>query len=273
MAGNLFSLHELLSQAGRLKHYIPIRHFFFTNTLENTLFLIRIGQKKLGKFAVRKTFKEFTMDLYQKVFENNRQWISEKKATNADFFEHLSKGQSPEILYIGCSDSRVTAEDMTGCKPGQMFVHRNIANLVPNNDNSSASVVEYAVAHLNVKHIVVCGHYFCGGVKAAMQASDLGILNPWLRNIRDVYRLHKDELNKIEDENDRYNRLIELNVQEQCVNVIKMATWQKSFLTSGGPTVHGWVFDLRTGELKDLKINFYKIIQQIREIYDLGTTK
>lgn len=109
-----------------------------------------------------------------------------------------------------------------------MFVHRNIANLVPNNDNSSASVIEYAVGHLKVKHIVVCGHYYCGGVKAAMQSSDLGILNPWLRNIRDVYRLHKEELNTIKDENQRYDRLIELNVQEQCVNIIKMAVWQKA---------------------------------------------
>src|SRR5690606_32799128 len=163
-----------------------------------------------------------------------------------------SEGQSPEILYIGCSDSRVTAEEMTGIQPGQMFVHRNIANLVPNNDFSSASVVEYAVAHLGVKHIVVCGHYFCGGVKAAMQAQDLGILHPWLRNIRDVYRLHKSELNAISDENERYNRLIELNVEEQCVNIIKMATWQKSFLEKGYPQVHGWVFDIHSGELKDL---------------------
>lgn len=213
------------------------------------------------------------MDLYQQIFENNRNWIQEKKDGNRSFFEHLSKGQNPEILYIGCSDSRVTAEDMTGIEPGQMFVHRNIANLVPNNDNSSASVIEYAVEHLKVKHIVVCGHYFCGGVKAAMQAADLGVLNPWLRNIRDVYRLHKNELNGITNEHERYNRLIELNVQEQCVNVIKIASWQKSYLTTGGPKVHGWVFDIHTGVLKDLKIDFFKIMGEIREIYDLGTTK
>lgn len=212
------------------------------------------------------------MKLYKQIFENNKRWIADKKATKADYFEHLSKGQSPEILYIGCSDSRVTAEEMTGIEPGQMFVHRNIANLVPNNDNSSASVVEYAVTYLKVKHIVVCGHYFCGGVKAAMQPADLGILNPWLRNIRDVYRLHKAELNAISDESERYNRLVELNVQEQCINVIKMATWQKSYLTTGGPMVHGWVFSLETGELKDLRIDFRKMLSGIREIYDLGTT-
>lgn len=212
------------------------------------------------------------MSLYDKVFENNRKWVAEKRASKSDFFEHLSEGQSPEILYIGCSDSRVTAEEMTGIQPGQMFVHRNIANLVPNNDFSSASVVEYAVAHLGVKHIVVCGHYFCGGVKAAMQSQDLGILNPWLRNIRDVYRLHKKELNAIEDENERYNRLIELNVEEQCANVIKMATWQKSFLTTGYPKVHGWVFDIHSGELKDLNIDLEEKFAGIREIYNLGTT-
>ncbi|MCB9310815.1 MAG: carbonic anhydrase [Lewinellaceae bacterium] len=213
------------------------------------------------------------MDLYNQIFNNNREWVKNKKASNDDFFNHLAEGQNPEILYIGCSDSRVTAEEMTGVEPGQMFVHRNIANLVPNNDNSSASVIEYSVAHLKVKHIVVCGHYFCGGVKAAMQAADLGILNPWLRNIRDVYRLHKEELNSITDEKARYNRLVELNVQEQCANVIKMATWQKSFLSNGFPHVHGWVFDVQTGELIDLKINFNKILSNIREIYDLGLGK
>ena len=213
------------------------------------------------------------MDFYKQAFLNNTKWIGEKKAIDPKFFEQLSKGQDPEILYIGCSDSRVTAEDMTGAEPGQMFVHRNIANLVPNNDNSSAAVIEFAVAHLKVKHVVVCGHYFCGGVKAAMQQSDLGTLNPWLRNIRDVYRLHKAELNAIKNENDRYNRLIELNVQEQCVNVMKMATWQKSYLNTGGPLVHGWVFDVHSGVLRDLNINVEKIISEIREIYDLGLKK
>lgn len=212
------------------------------------------------------------MELYDQIFENNKKWLESKKATDADFFTHLAKGQSPEILYIGCSDSRVTAEEMTGTEPGQMFVHRNVANLVPNNDWNSASVIEYSVNQLHVKHIVVCGHYFCGGVKAAMMAQDFGILNPWLRNIRDVYRTHKEELNAIMDENDRYNRLVELNVVEQCINVIKMASWQKSFLTKGQPRIHGWVFDMSTGELKDLNINVNKILKGIREIYDLGTT-
>jgi carbonic anhydrase len=209
------------------------------------------------------------MELYNKIFENNRKWLAEKKASQPDFFEHLSRGQSPEILYIGCSDSRVTAEELTGTQPGQMFVHRNIANLVPNNDINSLSVVVYAVEHLNVKHIVVCGHYYCGGVKAAMQNKDLGVLNPWLRNIRDVYRLHKNELNHIQDEEERYKRLVELNVQEQCINVIKMAVVQKAYIKNNYPLIHGWVFDISTGRLIDLKIDLPKILSSIQEIYDL----
>ncbi|MDA9121320.1 carbonic anhydrase [Flavobacteriales bacterium] len=213
------------------------------------------------------------MSLYEDVFKNNAKWVEEKKASDADFFEHLSRGQNPDILYIGCSDSRVTAEDMTGVEPGQMFVHRNVANLVPNNDSSSASVIEYAVAHLKVKHVVVCGHYFCGGVKAAMEAADLGVLNPWLRNIRDVYRIHRDELNAISDEGKKYNRLVELNVEEQCVNVIKTAVVQNAYITSGYPQVHGWVFDVQSGKLIDLNINFEDKLKGIQEIYDLGTSK
>ncbi len=213
------------------------------------------------------------MELYRQVFENNQKWVEENTVNDADFFKHLAEGQNPEILYIGCSDSRVTAEEMTGIQPGEMFVHRNIANLVPPNDLSSSSVIEYAIAYLDVKHVVVCGHYFCGGVKAAMQAADLGILNPWLRNIRDVFRIHKDELNSIDDEKKKYKRLVELNVEEQCVNVIKMAVWQKHFLRDRQPTVHGWVFDIETGKLIDLKINFSEKLKGIQEIYDLGTQK
>lgn len=212
------------------------------------------------------------MNLYNQIFENNKKWVAEKKHTDSNFFEHLSKGQTPEILYIGCSDSRVTAEEMTGIKPGQMFVHRNVANLIPNNDSNSASVIEYAVAYLHVKHIVVCGHYYCGGVKAAMIAEDMGILNPWLRNVRDVYRLHKKKLNAITNDEERYKKLVELNVEEQCLNVMKMAVLQKHYLEKGYPTVHGWVFDMHSGKLIDLKIDFEKKLQSIREIYDLGTT-
>lgn len=213
------------------------------------------------------------MKLYQEIFENNKRWSDEKKAIDNNYFSDLSEGQSPEILYIGCSDSRVTAEEVTGVKPGQMFVHRNVANIISNNDLSSATVIDYAVKHLKVKHIVVCGHYFCGGVKAAMEAQDLGILNPWLRNIRDVYRLHKEELNSIADMDERYKRLVELNVKEQCINAIKVASVQTAYLEGGYPTVHGWVFDISTGKLIDLNIDFNQELEEIREIYNLGNLK
>lgn len=204
----------------------------------------------------------------QNVFKNNQKWIEEKLANDADYFKKLSEGQSPEFLYIGCSDSRVTAEEIMGINPGDAFVHRNIANLVNNVDLNVMSVLNYAIRILKVKHVVVCGHYNCGGVKAAMQSDDLGILNPWLRNIRDVYRTHQNELNAIPDENNRYNRLVELNVQEQCINVIKTAAFQKAY-KERGITIHGWVFALRTGNLIDLRIDFEKILKDIMEIYHL----
>lgn len=212
------------------------------------------------------------MTSYEQLFENNKRWVAEKKATDKDFFEKLARGQHPEFLYIGCSDSRVTAEDLMGVQPGEVFVHRNIANVISNTDLNVMSVINYAVAHLKVKHIIVCGHYYCGGVKAAMQHKDMGILNPWLRNIRDVYRLYKEELNDIADERERYNRLVELNTEEQCINIIKTAVVQKAYLKTGYPMVHAWIFDVHTGELKDLGFEFEKKLEDIREIYDLGLT-
>ena len=153
-----------------------------------------------------------------------------------------------------------------GAQPGEVFVHRNIANMVPNSDLNVMSVINYAVSLLKVKHIVVCGHYFCGGVKAAMESSDLGILNPWLRNIRDVYRIHRTELDAIQDEELRYNRLVELNVVEQCINVLKTSDVQKAVIWRN-LTVHGWVFDIKSGKLNDLEIDFDHILKDIREIY------
>lgn len=202
------------------------------------------------------------------VFENNQKWIQEKLDVDPDFFKKQGDGQDPELLYIGCSDSRVTAEDLMGLGPGQVFVHRNISNMVISIDLSAMSVIEYAVKHLNVRHAIVCGHYSCGGVKAAMQSADLGLLNPWLRNIRDVYRLHNKELNNISDEDKRYDRLVELNVQEQCVNLIKTAVVQKA-IRDRGLKVHGWVFDIHSGQLIDLKIDFQGILSSIMEIYKL----
>lgn len=204
----------------------------------------------------------------EKIFESNKIWVGEKLGQDPDYFKNLSSGQSPQILYIGCSDSRVTAEELMGVGPGDVFVHRNIANMVSSLDLSSMSVINYAVIHLKVDHIIICGHYNCGGVKAAMASEDLGLLNPWLRNIRDVYRIHKDELNAIENEEKKYERLVELNVQEQCVNVIKTADVQRAY-RERGLTVHGWIFDLHTGHLVDLKIDFGSILEGIREIYHL----
>ena len=198
------------------------------------------------------------MDNIEQIFANNKIWVAEKLSSDPAYFDKLSKGQSPEFLYIGCSDSRVTAEDLMGVQPGEVFIHRNIANMVISIDLNVMSVLNYAVRHLKVNHIIVCGHYACGGVKAAMQSADMGLLNPWLRNIRDVYRLHKEELNAIEDEESRYNRLIELNVQEQCVNLIKTAAVQQAY-KERNLQVHGWVFDIHTGKLIDLKIDFRKI--------------
>ncbi|MEI3797902.1 MULTISPECIES: carbonic anhydrase [unclassified Chitinophaga] len=209
------------------------------------------------------------MTAYKEIFENNKRWVASKMATDTEFFEKMADSQKPAYLYIGCSDSRVPTNEIMGLEAGEVFVHRNIANLVPNTDLNVMGVINYAVVHLEVKHIIVCGHYNCGGVKAAMQAKDLGILNPWLRNIRDVYRLHMDELNAITDEHTRYNRLVELNTQEQCINVIKTAAVQKSFVEKGFPTVHGWVYDLKNGMLKDLEIDFEGVLHEIQKIYDL----
>jgi len=207
------------------------------------------------------------MDLSQ-IFRNNEKWISEKLAADADYFKTLADGQTPDILYIGCSDSRVTAEELMGASPGEVFVHRNIANSIVNTDLNSLSVIHYAVDHLKVNHIVVCGHYGCGGVKAAMQSTDLGILNPWLREIRDVYRLHKNEMKTIEDPHEKYDRLVELNVQEQCISLIKIASVQQAN-RNRNLQVHGWVFDIETGKLTDLNIDFDKILKDFVEIYKI----
>ncbi|MCW4451882.1 carbonic anhydrase [Kaistella sp. BT6-1-3] len=210
---------------------------------------------------------------YEVIFENNKKWVESKLAENPDFFKILSASQTPEYLYIGCSDSRVSAEEMMGLKPGEVFVTRNVANLVNTLDMSATAVIQYAVEHLKVKHIIVCGHYGCGGVKAAMTAQDLGLMNPWLRNIRDVYRLHQTELDAITDEHKRYDRLVELNVQEQCINVIKMAVVQEQYLIDEYPIVHGWVFDLKTGKIIDLEIDFESILKDIQKIYNLTNSE
>lgn len=210
--------------------------------------------------------------ILDQILKNNELWVAEQLEKDPDYFKELSKGQNPDVLFIGCSDSRVTAEVLMGADPGEVFVHRNIANVVPNNDLNSLSVINFAVNYVKVKHIIVCGHYNCGGVKAAMQISDEGLLNPWLRNIRDVYRLHNNELNAIESETERYDRLVELNVYEQCINVIKTRDVQNAIVEKR-IQIHGWVFNIRTGRLIDLNIDFQKILDEIMDVYSLFDQK
>jgi carbonic anhydrase len=205
---------------------------------------------------------------YQDIFQNNSDWVKSKLDLDPNYFANLSKGQSPEFLYIWCSDSRVSAENLMGLEPGDVFVHRNIANMVPNADQNVHSVIEYAVTHLKVNHVVVCGHYYCGGIKAAMDSADLGTLNPWLRNIRDVFRMHQDTLDAIKDEDEKYKKLIELNVQEQCVNVLKTTCVQKA-MAERGLQVHGWVFDIGTGKIIDLGFDMKSITYKFSDLYKI----
>jgi carbonic anhydrase len=206
---------------------------------------------------------------FKELFKNNEDWVAEKLSIDINYFEKLAKGQNPEYLYIGCADSRVTAEELMGAEPGEIFVHRNIANLVITTDNNVNAVVQYAVEFLKVKRIIVCGHYECGGVKAAMNPSDMGQLNSWLQTLRDVYRFHRDELDGIDDPQKRFDRLVELNVLEQCLNVIKIDHVQRSWYATGFPSIHGWVFNVRTGKLIDLGLDMVKEFAEIRSIYDL----
>jgi len=202
------------------------------------------------------------------VFENNREWVSNKLKIDENYFKNLAKGQAPEFLYVGCSDSRVTAEAMMGAQAGDVFVHRNIANVVSNLDISCKAVINYAVEHLKVNHIVVCGHYQCGGVKAAMGEDDLGIINPWLQNIRDVFRIHQKELEAITDEDARYNRLVELNVQEQCMNVLNNPDVIRA-VERRKLQIHGWVFDIASGKIIDLELNLDSLHKEMKNLYYL----
>jgi carbonic anhydrase len=206
---------------------------------------------------------------YDQILQNNRAWAAEITRRDAKYFEELAREQKPYFLYIGCSDSRVPADVVMGVGCGEVFVHRNVGNVVSNADLNAMSVIEYGVVHLDVKEILVCGHYGCGGIKAALQHKDLGILNPWLRNVRDIYRLHEEELDALPFEAQRLDRLTELNVQEQCINVIKCACVQQSFLARGYPRVHGLVFDLKTGLLKDLNLDFEATLARVQKLYRL----
>ncbi|KAL3671331.1 hypothetical protein V7S43_003261 [Phytophthora oleae] len=205
----------------------------------------------------------------ERLFENNKKWREGKKLLDPDYFDKTSQGQHPQYLWIGCSDSRVPAEEITGLSPGEMFVHRNVANLVVSNDISSLSVVQYAVEHLKVKDIIVCGHYGCGGVNAAVENKHLGLLDNWLRNIRDVVRIHNDELQEIDSHEQRMRRLVELNTIEQCINVFKIGLVQRHQVKYGFPRIHGLVYDLKNGQLNEMDIDFQSYVRKYRSIYKL----
>ena len=187
---------------------------------------------------------------YDKLLTDNKTWAEEQVKRDPDFFNRLSHIQTPEFLWIGCSDSRVPADKITGTQPGEIFVHRNIANMVVHTDLNLLSVLEYAVTVLKVKHIIVCGHYGCGGVRAAMGRTSLGIINKWLRNIKDIYLKHYDEVNLEINEEAKTNKLIELNVQEQVMNLVKTSIIQKAWKHEQRPHLHGWVYGLKDGIIK-----------------------
>jgi len=192
------------------------------------------------------------MESHKKLLLANKAWVAEKLRIRPDYFQTHIESQTPEFLWIGCSDSRVPAEDVTGAEPGELFVHRNIANLVVHTDFNMLSVLQYAVEVLKVKHVIVCGHYRCGGVKNAMGHEDLGLINKWLRQIKDVYRLYQREVEAIADPIARWDRLVEINVYEQVQNLAEMSLVQRAWTRHGSPTLHGWVYDVTTGNLKEI---------------------
>lgn len=191
------------------------------------------------------------MKPFEKLLNDNKAWAEQQVKDDPDFFNRLAKIQQPEVLWIGCSDSRVPADKITGTQPGEIFVHRNIANLVINTDVNLLSVLDFAVNHLKVKHVIVCGHYGCGGIKAAITNHDFkAVLNMWLRNIKDVYRIHRDELDSINDEEKKTDRLVELNVKEQVFNLAKTSIIQRAWKHEQRPQLHGWVYGLKDGLIK-----------------------
>jgi carbonic anhydrase len=189
---------------------------------------------------------------YNRLLLANKAWAQEKLELDATYFTELAKDQKPQFLWIGCADSRVPAEEVTNTQPGEVFVHRNVANLVVHTDMNMLSVLQYAVEVLKVKHVIVCGHYGCGGVKAAMGNSDLGLINKWLRNIKEVFSKHTATLKAIENTNERFDKLVELNVMEQVNNLAKTTIVQKAWVKGEYPHLHGWVFDMRTGLIKEI---------------------
>ena len=200
------------------------------------------------------------------LFQNNQEWVSNRTNNDPEYFLRMANAQDPRSLWIGCSDSRVPANEIVGLEPGELFVHRNVANLFPHTDFNCLSVLEYAVDLLKIQHVIVCGHYGCNGVKAAMEDHQLGLVDNWLRNIRDVYARFKDELDKISDQTERYNRLVELNVMQQLLNICHTTIVQGAWNRGQPLWIHGWVYDISTGTLKDLDCCISSI-DQVESIY------
>ena len=210
------------------------------------------------------------MDAYYKsLLDKNKAWVAETLSKDEKFFDKLSEGQQPPLLWIGCADSRVPANQIIGAEPGEVFVHRNIANLVVSTDMNLLSVLNYAVDVLKVKHVIVCGHYGCGGVKAAMSNHSYGLIDGWLKHIKDVYRFHNTELDAIQDEDEKFNRFVELNVKEQVTDLAKTSILQKAWENGQKIEVHGWVYSLATGIIKDLDVSFSND-SQLEETYKLN---
>jgi len=206
---------------------------------------------------------------YNNIVKNNKAWVDSKLNLDPQYFEKLDEGQNPELLWIGCADSRVPANEIIGAQPGDVFVHRNIANMVLHTDMSMLSVLDYAVNVLKVKHIVVCGHYGCGGVAAAMNNQHIGLIDNWIRHIKDVYRFHNDELDAIKNEKDRYDRFIELNVIEQVYDLAKTSIVQNAWEKEQPLSIHGWVYGTGDGIIKDLDVNF-KCDKDLSDVYQLS---
>jgi carbonic anhydrase len=214
-----------------------------------------ITENKNGNGIDTKSIKLAQSASYNKLKKNNSDWVAKRTAEDPEFFTKLAQGQSPEVLWIGCSDSRVPANEVTGTQPGEVFVHRNIANVCVHSDMNMLSVLDYAVNVLKVKHVIVAGHYGCGGVAAALTSKQFGIIDNWLRHIKDVYRLHANELDRITDDKAKVNRLVELNVTEQVYNLCKTSIIQNAWMHRADLEVHGWVIDLSSGLIKDLGVS------------------
>jgi carbonic anhydrase len=207
-------------------------------------------------------------NFYKSLLDNNKVWVSKNLEKDPDFFNRLANGQQPPLLWIGCSDSRVPANEIIGAQPGEVFVHRNIANMVIHTDISMLSVLDYAVNVLNVKHIIVCGHYGCGGVQAAMGNKHIGLIDNWIRHIKDVYRHHATELNAISVEKDRFNRFVELNVAEQVFDLAKTSIVQGAWKKKKELHIHGWVYDIADGLINDLEVTIANN-ESLGEVYKL----